>query len=427
MRKVLIFSHNPLSETSNNGKTLESLFSMFPSSKLCQIYIDQTEYPSFNVCTNFFLLSDKDIIKNIFSYKKSYDAGKTISIKNDKVNKTKSGKLPTIFKSELFKILRNFIWNISKWHSNKLHIWIKEQSPDVIFFVGGNYIFSHKIARKISTTYNLPLISYFTDDYILGKKRSILDTIYKPYLIRHYKDTIKKSSLCYAIGKLMSKQYTIYFKKDFHYLMNCVDIIPFQLPSNSGQVVISYFGGLHLNRWKSLIKFANLLNRKNISVSYIIQAYTFTELSKSVLKKFNDENIVIKNPISGDDLQKAINASHFLLHIESFEKKYIELTRYSISTKIPEYLISSRMIIGYGPSELASMKLLSENAIGIVLDDNSEKFNENMNNLLQYISNINTSHEIIEKGYKYAIDNYSKVSISRMLLNSINSYDYFQK
>ena len=57
------------------------------------------------------------------------------------------------------------------------------------------------------------------------------------------------------------------------------------------------------------------------------------------------------------------------LHIESDDESYCSLTKLSVSTKIPEYLISSRLVIGYGPVYLASMKLLKDNNIGIVISN----------------------------------------------------------
>lgn len=420
MKKVLIFSHNPMSEISNNGKTIESLFSKYTSSKICQLYIDKTEPPSFNLCNNYFLLSDKDILKNVFSFNKYYDVGEIVTNLENKTDEKKSRNIPKIFKNNLFKILRNIVWDYATWHSIKLQNWITEQSPDVLFFVGGNYTFSHKIACRISSFYKLPLITFFTDDYILNNKSfSFFDIIYKPFLIRQYKNTVKKSVNCYAIGKLMSEKYSTYFNKQFEYLMNCVDIIPFQLPEKTDSIVISYFGGLHLNRWKSLILFADELSKREIRKSYIIQVYSFTTLPKKIKKKLISSKIEIKDPVRGETLRNAISSSHFLLHLESYDNKYIELTRYSISTKIPEYLISSRMLIGFGPSELASMKLLSENNIGIVLDEKTEKYEENMNRLISYIMNFNNTHDIIEKGYKYAVNNYSKHITSTILYSAI--------
>ena len=54
-----------------------------------------------------------------------------------------------------------------------------------------------------------------------------------------------------------------------------------------------------------------------------------------------------------------------LLHVESFDKKSIASTKYSFSTKIPEYLSAGKCVLAVGPSEVASLGYLSECACAV--------------------------------------------------------------
>ena len=47
-------------------------------------------------------------------------------------------------------------------------------------------------------------------------------------------------------------------------------------------------------------------------------------------------------------------------------------TKLSISTKIPEYCLSNRPIIAFGPTNIASFKILIENQIAFVIDSTDD-------------------------------------------------------
>ena len=68
MKKVLIMSHNVLSPTSSMGKTLISYFHDCETSDLAQFYI-HSEVPTDTLCQNYYRVTDKDMIKSIFTRK----------------------------------------------------------------------------------------------------------------------------------------------------------------------------------------------------------------------------------------------------------------------------------------------------------------------------------------------------------------------
>ena len=58
--RILIVSVNPLSDTSNNGKTYASFFRGYPSDRIAQLYFHR-EMPDSPVCSQYFRISDDDI------------------------------------------------------------------------------------------------------------------------------------------------------------------------------------------------------------------------------------------------------------------------------------------------------------------------------------------------------------------------------
>lgn len=421
MKKILVFSHNPFSNILNNGKTLKNIFSMFNKDYLSQFYIDQENKPDFTICDNYFTISDKEIIESFFQRKT--DIGTIINkyqVYDEKNLKSRKTKLP--LKTEFTKLIRNFFWEHSNWHSNKLQNWIRKNNPDILFFVGGSYTFSHKIALKISKYYKLPLVTYFTDDYIINySNNSLLGKIYEKKLLKSYNNTISNSKLLFVIGELMSRDYSTLFNRKFDYIMNCVQDIPKSLNENSNSINISYFGGLHLKRYESLMEFAETMKKLDLKFKYTISVYTTSDLPIKILNQLKSKGVSFFNIVEGEELQNAINNSNFLLHLESHDKKIKKLIKYSISTKIPEYLISSRMIICYGPSDVASMKLIEDNGIGLVLDKYNINFSKKLNMLKECLSNIEEANKLANKGYLYAKENYTIDIVAKKFYSTLNS------
>ena len=60
------------------------------------------------------------------------------------------------------------------------------------------------------------------------------------------------------------------------------------------------------------------------------------------------------------------------MHVESFDEKSKNSTRYSLSTKIPEYLNSGVCIFAYGPDDIASIEYLKENSVAFVCSNKTD-------------------------------------------------------
>ncbi len=426
MNKVLVFSHNCFSQTSNNGKTLSNIFFKFSSEELCQLYLSENEVPDFSVCKNYFQITDKEILRSFFSLKSN--VGKVVT--KEIFRHQKQGNLQKKIKptriNDLRTIIRNLLWKSARWNSDKLQEWIRDQNPSCIFFVGGNYTFSHQIARIISSESNIPLITYFTDDYIINPiYKRIIEKIYKYYLIRSFKKTVLESKLVFCIGEMMAQAYTEYFNRKFEPIMNCVEsskIKNYNQVYSSNIIRISYFGGLHLKRSKSIISFSKCLKKINDideTLKIEVYVYTFSEVEKKMKDEFSKNNVQLQKPVKGLDYEQAISESNLLLHVESDDPIVKSYTKLSVSTKLPEYFISYRPVIGFGPSDVASMKLISDNDLGIVVDSKLNTKGD-IEKLSELLHSANQREYFANKAYKYAYSKFLKEKVSIHLYNKLN-------
>lgn len=418
--KFLIISHNSFSKSRNNGKTLEAIFSQVPINCISQLFFNNDE-PDFDFCINYFRILDIDILRSLFFFKKK--CGNFIETNSSLSSAFTIGTKFWIFKNiysgiSHFKILRDIIWKSGVWKSANLFAWIDSFCPDVIFFVGGDSCFSHDVALYISKRFSLPLISYFTDDYLIyAISRDPLSYLQKVRIKKYYKNTIAHSSMLYTISDLMSNEYSKYFNRRFNTIMNSVSVSSYVIPRNNDVIIFSYFGGLHLNRSRMICRLGYLLSNTNV----LVHIYTSSSISKRMNLEFQKSGVIVKEPLFGTELQQALYNSDVLLHVESDDRFYRAITRLSISTKIPEYLLTGRLILAYGPSEVASMKLIQDNDIGIVISS-ALSDNEIREYLIRIISDRSLRNLYGEKAYSYGVLNCDNKKISESFLASVIYY-----
>ncbi|MBD5346011.1 MAG: glycosyltransferase [Bacteroides sp.] len=394
--KTLIVSANAFSKVYNNGKTLEAIFGAFQSCELSQLFTrpQDSKYTDYDFCDNYYVVSEVDIIKKIIGQSKTCGS----ALFNKETNY--KSKIYSTFKKKNIKklsLIRDLLWGINLWKTKELDNWINQQKPDMVFLVGGGAKYLHSLGRYISTKLDIPLLVFYTDDYLLHPKfNGILGKLHRTIMSSHYKKTINSATACFAIGDLMSKEYGEYFKRKFYPIMNSIRLEEYKAPTINVPNIISYFGGLHLNRWKMLCRFS-----ESLPEDWELHVYSSSEITNEIQEGFTKTNIKFLGCVHGDKLQEKMQQSQVLLHVESDDSYNRALTYLSVSTKLPEYLMSGRLVLGFGPQEVASMRLLIDNKIGIGIDSSFEK--DHIKSILKDIlSNDAKIKQIGKEGYDYA-------------------------
>lgn len=363
--KVLIISHNVLSTTSNMGKTMLAFFNNWEPENIAQLYL-HSEIPNTDICTNYFRITDFDMLNSIIQFS---DPG-TILNKNDiKLNKT-STRVDQGLKNKIYNfgkkknsymyIVRNVLWSTNKWNSEKLKKWIEDFNPEIVFFAAGDYSFSIKIALKICNEKKIPLVVYFGDEfYFLNvHKFSLANWINKKIYKNSFENMFNNLKTYITASDKMLLNYKKEFKKDGHAIMTSTNLNQNSISSNKIDVIkISYIGNLGLNRWKALIEIGNCLKDFNI----LLNVYS-AESRVNILANMKIENgISFHGAIPFDEVKEVINESTILIHVESMDKESRQRTKFSMSTKIAESLASGACIFAYGPKEVSSIEYLQDN------------------------------------------------------------------
>ena len=418
MQKVLVISHDPFSKTSSNGKTLEAIFADYKREDIAQLFFKYSNV-DFDFCANYFRIADFDLLT------RNYNQVLQNPVHQNQIQsaqkKQLTDKMKKIIKKPLF---RDIYWKFLPWKSKKLRSWLVKIKPNYVFFVGSCYGFSHQVAMFVCEELKIPLVVYYTDDYLIYPvDRDFFDTIQKKRMLSFYKKTIHKASLHFAIGREMAQEYSSYFHESFFPIMNmCPTKSP--LPENEhDRICISFFGGLHTGRLQNLIRIGKIINQIRLKerMELDFHVYTSMQFSENVLRIFHDTGIEYCGFVSEKEIESKYADSDILIHVESDDKYNRSLTRLSISTKIPEYLMTGKCVLAFGPIEVASMRLLRDNNIGYVISSDLE--DQQVETLLMtFLKNARLRDEISKKGYAFAVDNFDPIKNRRrfnMLINKM--------
>lgn len=379
--RVLVISHNVFSPSTAMGRTLKEFFVGWDNQCIAQLYF-HSEVPTDIVCENYFRITDVDVVKSIFSRKPFSKKFPKTEIQLSRVNpRTDTSILSAIYqysrkRTSLIYLLRNLIWKLGVWQSRDLEAWIENFDPQIIFFASGDYSFSYDITYKIAKNRNIPVITYCCDDYYLQKipAYAILRKYYHALFMKSVNNLMLYTSRIITICDNMTFEYSTLFKTQIETIYTIKSDFNNINASDDEEYMhkFVYLGNLGLNRHKPLIELAHSINANQLAGndSYI-HVYS-SEKRKRILKAFSKEpGIIFHGEVSKSEVDKIIQKSEYVLHVESFRKKEIEKIRYSISTKIPDLLASNSNILVYGPRYIASVDYLeTHNAAVILSKDN---------------------------------------------------------
>lgn len=169
-------------------------------------------------------------------------------------------------------------------------------------------------------------------------------------------------------------------------MMNAIDMDTFKLDEKQNKLnnnfKIIYAGGLHLNRNFALEEIAKAIEDVNNNSLEKIEfnIYTSDFHNNDYKEQFSKyPSTFIKKAVSHDKILKLYQNANALVHVESGNLLGNEFFKYSISTKIPEYLTIGKPILLFCPSELYLSQFMKKNKIAFVTSEKEELKTEILN------------------------------------------------
>lgn len=423
---LIISSYNFYDGIDATSITLRNIFSGFDKKNI--ILIHTASHPYKTAENNVFVLYNKKF--NFFQKHKNTTFAKTIKEERSIIPGVKNEYDHDItFKKKFLNKVHTYVsaYNslLSYKYSKELDYFIQQHQPEIIYSPLGS-IPIMRLVKKIAKKYDIPVIPHFMDDWIHTMYENDFWMII-PKIVKNrcLKEIFRLSKCGLAISEMMANEYTDKFNIPFYPLMNCVDIpnkentaISTEILATKSNNLFVYCGGLHLNRWKSLLLLCDAILKFGYSERIQFCIYTKAEDWLQYGNYFSQYKFIIyKGFISNQELYKTLDRFDVLVHVESFDEQVIKYTRLSISTKIPEYLSKKKIILALGPKGIASIEYLRSNDAAIIIDDLSiEIIKEKLEDLIY-----SRNDEIKNNSYCLFLKNHTKENQFE-LLNKILTY-----
>jgi len=407
--RVLIVNGDPINTQTPTGITLANLFHGWDMNCIAQIYSFPMA-PDTNYCEQNWPLS-KSLVPLHSIYKNFLDIFKRPNPFHSGPSRLTTASMPSGVKGT--SSAAAWADTIPLHVPSELYHRIHHFRPSLIYSNFAN-IRIIRLSIHISNYFNLPIVPHFMDDwpttkYAFGMGSRVPQMILKKKL----QEALSHSKFAIAISEAMAQEFHKRYLIPFHYFMCTVDTNTapsFQRPEQSRKFCFRYVGGVHLNRWKPIMRIANALNvltQEGYSSEFIVHC-PMADLDFFHKRSEGCPGISLGKSLMFGEIPLLLRSSDVLVHVESFDKTDQDFTRFSISTKIPQYLAAGRAIFCLGPSGIASCEYIRNTNSGIVLGECNDE------TLLQTLRTMMTDHAKRESlgrnGYLAALSDHDIIS-----------------
>lgn len=398
MLKVLVFSRTAWKRDNSFGNTYSNWFSQLEDVRVAHICLaDGLPFGEHNVDC-YYQVSEKTLAKSVFKKHRLDNAvGKEVypiePVNNaSNIDMSFFGRLVSyckVHRLPLFFLLREAIWKYGNINYLDMKSFIERFSPDVVFMPMYYAGYVDRVAINVLKSMKIPIVLEAAIDVYTLKQLSFDPFFWiNRFYVRHMTRQIcKESEMLYVISDKM--------KADYRRLLNIPIKVIYKFPDLSrshysyrevfNPVRYLYTGNLGSGRWNSLSLLVKALKETGHGV---LDIYTSTPLSNKARVLLNVEGIsTVHSPISQAQVIELQNSSDVLVHVESFELKNKLEVRFSISTKIMDYISVGRCILAIGPSDIASMMYLKSNNLAYTVNNKEE--------LSRVVKELNTSNNAI--------------------------------
>lgn len=407
MKPILLVNACLIGDNNGTGNTLASVFASVPDNFKYELCIDFLRTPenTDNLC---FVDKNFSRCRYILANRRKRSTQSDSAIKH---RANISGARASGIKGIVHEVFRGLADTLPVRISPLMRKFIEESKAEYVYTCGSS-ITSLRTARKISAKYNLPLVLHIMDNWEETLYTSSVFT--KPFsmiLKNELKKANKYSKKSLAISESLCNKFSEKYKTDYYPLMNTVDDIKTE-PScfDREKFVFLYAGSLSINRYVSLCEIADALHQ-TLGNNYLFKLFVpAAQNSEEIRELFKKYNVIISDYIPRDELYTEYDKADVLVIAESFDKNFCDFTKYSLSTKLPEYMSSGKPILAYLSDQLYSHKYLCESGAAEVASS-KEQLLEKINKLSEF----DYRFELAENGIKFVKEHNSREYCSKIL------------
>lgn len=370
MRRVLIINSTAIGERGGTGITMQNLWCDYPKKCILQLRINvhgavfDESYKTISTPVEFCRLP------NMLSLIRKREAKGQQASQVSIIRGVSQKGIKNIVRDCAYGILDT--WPVRYKSINAV---IDAFYPEVIYTCGAS-IRILKTTLYYSNRYDIPIILHLMDDwpetlYTASKASAIFRWI----MLNKLKKVTSRSHQSFAISEALAEKYEKRLGVRMLPLMNPAERIVERVNAhNCEEVRFVYAGSFGLNRWKSLLDIAQMLDteRKKKHENRFDLYIPTTALTKEMEELFGQYGAVLHAYVAHDELVRIYNESDVMVLAESFDVNVAQYTKFSLSTKVPEYMGSGNVILAYLPADSHASSYIKSRKSGFVANNKNE-------------------------------------------------------
>lgn len=356
--KVLLITDEEWNDVVFGNNVLTNWFDGFDA-EFAQIYCSPG-LPYNEICERCFRITDAQMVRSMLPWKQRAGSivnkpSTRVGVEASKINAQRQGiykwlkQLSTYIHTPMMMV-RDFIWRCGRYDTTALEAFVAEFNPDIVFcprFITPKLM---RLEKLVSGMTNAPFVAFTADN-----EASLNHYSWSPLfwlrawaIHRSFGKHIKLYKHYFTFSEEQAQDYHRQYGLPTSTLYKCGHFSDaFVTKTTNIPIRLVYAGRLYCNRWKTLAAVGMALERINAGVErMVLDIYSAENLTKKQDKAFADLKYVqVHSAITTAQLSEKYHKADIALHVESFDKRNRNATRYSFSTKIIDLMASTCAIM----------------------------------------------------------------------------------
>ncbi len=412
--RILVFSQAAWNTANAFGNTVANWFDGWIDVHFFHFYARQQK-PNTSIVEKYYNVSAVEILKKTLSGKpagREFDASEVSvdCLDTEMNNEQKQIARLHKAKNEFVYWGMEQVWRSKKWINSSFDKFIDEADPDIIFaFATDQYIIEPAIKHIKKKKPSVKVVLWIADDILTEIEQYAWYR--RGYLRKEIDYCIKVSDKLYGASIEMCKKYSQIYGKEVEPLYKGCSFDKPCKKENNTPLRLVYAGNLLYGRNETLtevIKALRIINKDKRRA--VLEVYSNTSIDEGEKNSWYDGSIAFYMGVRPyEEIKEIMNEADIVLHVESFEEEQKKAVKYSFSTKIIDCLQSGSVILGIGPSGIASVEYVRK-IDGAFVIDAKEKIEEGIQQII-------SSDLIVNANYirKFAIKNHDIRTVKNRL------------
>jgi len=434
--KVLIFGQ-PFNRNTGGGITLSNLFQGWHKDKIAVVGTGHMlRNLNTDICGSYYQLGidNNTWIFPFNKFQKKFKSG-VVESSEDSSRDTNSDHKPNIYEKpnvrqrlvdDAFYPLLKYFGIFHSLSSIKLTrefcLWLKEFNPDVLYVqvqARDEILFVQEMHSFLKT----PMIIHIMDDWpSFISSTGLFKKYWHNKIDRELRRLMDSADTLMSISDEMANEYKKRYGKSFTTFHNPIDLHFWNKHQRtnydlSDSPVILYAGRMGVGIESSLELIAKAILKVNkelgISMKFVLQ-------TQEKISWFEKYDCVEHSPfVEYGDLPRKFAEADFLILPYDFSELSWRYIRYSMPTKVSEYMISGTPIIVFAPEETAMVKYAQQYKWAKVITQNDiSVLSESIKEL---VGNAKEREDIARNAINVAERNHNSIDVRNQFKNLISS------